>query len=279
MTKEVKLSRQQKVTKADYALAGRAKEHTEFTPDKGKELITDEIFNVPEVELVSEELIKKVYPIKIPPRVVRELTETINKAIMGEPEYVREFVKDNMVGLLDVMKGNNTNSFKEYVNAAKFITYKQMGDSDYRAYIRVFPDRVKDYIDRGTSNQQMYVVANRYASGSLVVKMRSMLMFPAHIMYQDVFHKAVQTQCEIMLDTKASPKVRSDAANSLMTHLKQPEVKKAELQISTQDTGAISELAEALSALSDRQSTLIREGKYTVEELRNAEIIKVDSDE
>lgn len=153
------------------------------------------------------------------------------------------------------------------------------GHTDTRAYSLTFPERIERMAREGISNTNLYVYANSYAKNKVVVEIMAKLMVPTHIMFHDYFSLAVKTQVEIMTDDSVSPKVRSDAANSLMTHLKQPEIKQAELKINTNDTGVINQLSEALNNLSKGHKELLSQGKTTLRDISEATIIEVEKDE
>jgi hypothetical protein len=57
--------------------------------------------------------------------------------------------------------------------------------------------------------------------------------------------------------------VRVDAANSLLTHLKPPEVKKVELNVGLKDDGSIAELRRVTAELAEQQRNLIQGGAVT----------------
>ena len=83
-------------------------------------------------------------------------------------------------------------------------------------------------------------------------------MVPTWILNQDVFQSAINTQYELMMDEEVSPKVRSDAANSLLTHLKKPEVAtKAEIKIDIGLNDGMAALEQQIVAISRRQLELI----------------------
>ena len=257
--------------------AGHTFGSEELEPDE--RISFDEIMEEPEVELLTEQYVRDVYPVKLPPSTIKTVTEAINECIHGFDGSAQEFLKENIVGMIDVFKDNKSRwSMKDYLNAARFITYRQMGNTVIKAYTKTFPDKVMRMEREGIPNSHLLAYASTYNRSMLVQKMYAMIMMPAHILYQDTFHQAVSTQTEIMLDDKVSPKVRSDAANSLMTHLKQPEIKQAELKISTNDTGVIGSLAEALNNLSSAQKQALSSGSMKLKDISKAEIIEVDNE-
>lgn len=242
-----------------------------------KELVEQLINPVPTV--MDVDFFKKIYPRRVNQETAEQCVQLINESIRGMDFMMRDHYRDTLISVFDVLDGSNGKyKFTDYLNAVKFVTYKLSGHSDVRAYALTFPDRVNRMAKEKVPNSHLYTYANGYAKNKLVVDIHAKLIVPTHIMFQDVFHQAVKVQASIMNDDSVSPKVRSDAANSLMTHLKQPEVKKAELEISTKDTGVIAELANALNNLGSNTAELMKSGKYTMKDLREATIINIEED-
>mgnify|MGYP000352292348 FL=1 len=263
--------------KADRALA-RGDFPKEVDVDFDKKVSLD-ILNEPEPELLSVEGLQKIYPRKVNRETLEECVKMMNESIVGMDSVMREHYRDNLVGVIDVIKEGERIKFADYVKAVKFCSYKMAGYTDTRAYSLTFPERIERMAREGISNANLYVYANSYAKNKVVIEIMAKLMVPTHIMYQDYFHMAVKTQVEIMTDNSVSPKVRSDAANSLMTHLKQPEIKQAELNISTSDSGVINQLSEALNNLSKGHKELLSQGRTTLKDISEAVIIEVEKDE
>lgn len=263
--------------KADRALArGDFPKEVDVDFDKKVSLA---ILDEPEPELLSVEGLQKIYPRKVNRETLEECVKMMNESIVGMDSVMREHYRDNLVGVIDVIKEGERIKFADYVKAVKFCSYKMAGYTDTRAYSLTFPERIERMAREGISNANLYVYANSYAKNKVVVEIMAKLMVPTHIMYQDYFHMAVKTQVEIMTDDSVSPKVRSDAANSLMTHLKQPEIKQAELSINTNDSGIINQLSEALNNLSKGHKELLSQGRTTLKDISEAVIIEVEKDE
>lgn len=261
--------------KADRALArGDFPKEVDVDFDKKVSL---SILEEPEPELLSVEGLQKIYPRKVNRETLEECVKMMNESIVGMDSVMREHYRDNLVGVIDVIKEGERIKFADYVKAVKFCSFKMAGYTDTRAYSLTFPERIERMAREGISNANLYVYANSYAKNKVVVEIMAKLMVPTHIMYQDYFHMAIKTQVEIMTDDKVSPKVRSDAANSLMTHLKQPEIKQAELKISTEDNGAIGHLADALASLSGKQRELLSSGAMRLKDVSEAVIIEADN--
>lgn len=230
------------------------------------------------VEEVTVGTVRKAYGKKVSIDVIENVTAVINEAIRGEAEHVQEFVKDNAIGMLHVLSASRTNSINEYMRAARFITYRQMGDTFIQAYAKTFPDRVKRLEADGMTTAHLSALAQAFGKTKLVTQMTSMLIVPAHLIYQDVFHKAVQTQAALMMDDTVSPKVRSDAANSLLTHLKQPEVKQMELQVKVNESNILEQFKEAMTDMARKQKSMIELGDADVVDVSAMEIYSSDKD-
>lgn len=264
--------------KANRALTGKHKQ--ELGLDLNQPVDFEEVYAVPELEKVTVEELKILYPVKVAGKVLEQAAEILNTATEDMDYVMAKEFRDNCLSFIDILKNSKSRvSFADYVNACKFATFKLAGNTDVRAYALTFPDRIRRMERDKVPNSHLYQYASIYSKNKTVVEVMAKLVVPTHIMFQDIFHQAVKVQSELMLDDKISPKVRSDAANSLMTHLKTPEVKQAELKVDVQGSGAIEQLAEALGSLSGKQSEMLREGKYSLKDIREATIIEVTEDD
>lgn len=264
--------------KANRALTGKHKQ--ELGLDLNQPVDFEEVYAVPELEKVTVEELKILYPVKVAGKVLEQAAEILNTATEDMDYVMAKEFRDNCLSFIDILKNSKSRvSFADYVNACKFATFKLAGNTDVRAYALTFPDRIRRMERDKVPNSHLYQYASIYSKNKTVVEVMAKLVVPTHIMFQDIFHQAVKVQSELMLNDKISPKVRSDAANSLMTHLKTPEVKQAELKVDVQGSGAIEQLAEALGSLSGKQSEMLREGRYSLKDIREATIIEVTEDD
>lgn len=264
--------------KANRALTGKHKQ--ELGLDLNQPVDFEEVYAVPELEKVTVEELKILYPVKVAGKVLEQAAEILNTATEDMDYVMAKEFRDNCLSFIDILKNSKSRvSFADYVNACKFATFKLAGNTDVRAYALTFPDRIRRMERDKVPNSHLYQYASIYSKNKTVVEVMAKLVVPTHIMFQDIFHQAVKVQAELMVDDSISPKVRSDAANSLMTHLKTPEVKQAELKVDVQGSGAIEQLAEALGSLSGKQSEMLREGKYSLKDIREATIIEVGDDD
>jgi hypothetical protein len=86
-------------------------------------------------------------------------------------------------------------------------------------------------------------------------------------------------QADLMVNS-GSDKVRCDAANSLLTHLKMPETQKVELEIGVKEDSSIAQLRQATLELARQQRLAMEAGAMNAQEVAHAKIvIDVDATE
>ncbi len=186
----------------------------------------------------------------------QQLVDTINN-VTGDP-IIAEQIRENFISYSGVLKEGRFKT-EDYLSAVMYVSYKLMGDSNQDAYFKTFPDRYQRLVAQGTSSKDMASYVSMYAKGKLVNLILEQSLVPTHVLNAHVFQQAVNTQAAIMIDPDVSPKVRSDAANSLMTHLKKPEAK-AEVNIDLRENSGMNELREMLTRMAGTQRDLIQGG-------------------
>lgn len=237
-----------------------------------------DVYKQPETEPLDEAVLAKVLPKGIGKATASKVTELINLALEDIEPVLGIHFRDNCVAWSKAVTATAVTA-EQYINAVKFVTHKLAGESTIVAYAKTFPDRVSRMSRDGMTNEALATYAAIYSRGKIVTEIHALALVPAHIMYQDYFHMAVKTQVEIMTDAGVSPKVRSDAANSLLTHLKTPEVKKAELDITLKETDTISELRDVMNQLSRTQVKGVQDGEYQVIDVSNHKLLNSNADD
>jgi len=134
-----------------------------------------------------------------------------------------------------------------------YVSHKVMGKSNMASYIATFPDRYQSMVDRKKEPKDISSIVTAYNKGALVTKVMERAIVPTWILNQDMHQKALQTQHDLMIDDHVSDKVRCEAANSLLTHLKKPEVHKTELKIDIGLNDGMAALEASLIEMSERQ--------------------------
>jgi hypothetical protein len=149
-----------------------------------------------------------------------------------------------------------------------------MGKTNIDAYSLTFPDRIKRFTKIKKTAKEISSIVAIYNRSKLVNLIYEQTLIPSWILNQDLYQKALNTQAELMITAK-SEKVRSDAANSLLTHLKRPETTKVELDVTHKEDSSISELRQATLELARQQRLMIEAGQSNADEIARSNIIDV----
>lgn len=209
--------------------------------------------------MLSKEDIKNSLPTQLNITITDEFVNLFND--ISDNPILAEEVRNNFISYSNIVKEGK---FKviDYFNAVKYVSHKIIGYTNKDSYKLTFPERWKLLEDNNVSAKDISSYVAAYNKNKLVNMVFEQTLIPVHILNADVYQKAINTQAELML-TARSEKVRSDAANSLLTHLKRPESKKIELEISDKDNSGIKELKDTLYKLSQQQIQQINNGART----------------
>ena len=201
-----------------------------------------------------------------------ELVDTLNQ-IAGDPELA-DTIRDNFLTHTAVLKEGR---FKigEYLNAVTYVSFRLMGYTNQESYARTFPARYQALMAKGTANKDLSAYVAGYSKGKLVNLILEQSLIPSWVLNQDVYQKAIKTQLELMVSAK-SEKVRSEAANSILTHLKPPEKKQIQLSIDVAQNSGLSEMKDMLHDLALQQQQLISQG-VTTREIAHQKLVRTVS--
>lgn len=216
------------------------------------------VAQVPDEEITKEEFME-VLPKHVKTRVSDEIIDDIN-GLLKDP-VLRENFRENLFGYTRLLQEGRY-KLQGYIDAVKFVSYKLIGFSNLEAYVKTFPDRYNRLISEGASNDTISSYATMFNKTKLVNQIFEQTLVPTHVLNADVFQKAINVQAHLMVHAK-SEKVRTDAANSLLNHLKKPETNKIELDIGFKEDKSIQELREATTALAAQQREMIKSGEST----------------
>lgn len=189
--------------------------------------------------------------------------DDLNQAI-GENPQIAQTLRNNLFTHVRALKEGV--SLARYLSAVKFVSFRLAGEDVNTAWKKTFPKRYAELLANGATNKVIEKAGKNYNSTPLVGKLYEETSIPAWIMNQDLFNKALLTQAELM-ETAKSEKVRSDAANSVLTHLKRPESVKTSVEVELSDTNVVKDLSRIMQALADQQRMKIIEGSSTTEQL------------
>jgi hypothetical protein len=189
----------------------------------------------------------------------QELTDSLNN-IMVDP-MIAEAIRENFIGYAGVLKDGRFKT-EDYLNAVAYVSFKIMGYSNKEAYEKTFPQRMHDLIARGAQSKDIAAYVSAYAKGKLVNLIYEQTLVPTWVLNQDLYQKAINVQADLMVNSQ-SDKVRCEAANSLLTHLKKPEVKEFQISVENKENSGMIELKEALKNLAAKQIEQVENGMKT----------------
>jgi hypothetical protein len=201
--------------------------------------------------------VSNVVPPNLKSAVTQQLVDTLNQ-IAADPG-VAEQIRNNFISYSTVLRDGKF-KLEDYLRAVMYVSYKMMGLSNIDAYALVKPQEYNRLVSMGTSSKDIASYVSAYNKGKLVNLVLQQTLVPSWVLNNHIFQEAINTQAEIMRDVTVSPKVRTEAANSLLTHLKQPEAAKATLDITVKDESGVNELKQALRDLSMKQINHIQSG-------------------
>mgnify|MGYP003441576958 FL=1 len=204
--------------------------------------------------MLSLEQVKSSLPPGNRNNVTQDMVNQLN-ALSKDPEEAR-YIRENFVSFSQVLMEGKFR-LGDYVQAVMFVSYKVMGKTNHDAYRLTFPDRYKSMVDAGKPQKDIASMITAYNKGVLVTKIMERAIIPTWILNQDMFQAALQTQFEIMTDPDINSRDRTAAANSLLTHLKKPEVHKSELKIDIAVNDGMAAMEKSLRELSQRQLNMI----------------------
>lgn len=219
--------------------------------------------------MLTIEVLKKTLPDKYKRGVTDEMVNHIN-TVLNDPE-LHEAYRDNFLAYMSVM---NEGKYKidDYLNAVKYCTHKLMGNSNMDSFVKTFPDRYQTMLAKGYTAKEMSAHVAMYNKNKLVNTIMEQSAIPSWIINQDLYQKAINVQAELMMSAQ-SEKVRSDAANSLLIHLKPPEVKKVELDIGLKKNDDIEQLRNLTVELAAQQRRMIEAGVVTAKETAEFKLV------
>lgn len=216
---------------------------------------------------------KLALPDKVKKSVNQELIDQVN-ATLSEPEMFEAY-RDNLMSYTKVMADGRF-KVQEYVNAVKYVSHKLMGCTNTEAYSKTFPDKMQRFAAQGVASKDIASYITAYNKSKLVNLIFEQTLIPSYVLNQDLYQKALNVQAALMVDTDVSPKVRTDAANSLLTHLKMPEKQKVELDINVKEDSSIAALRQATLELARQQRLAMEAGQTSAQETAHSKLDIVD---
>lgn len=215
------------------------------------------------------EQFRDVLPKQVRGAVSDELIDSVNLAIANSE--LRENFRDNLLSYTSVMKDGKF-KIESYINAVKYVSLKLLGSSNVDAYLKTFPDKHQWFITQNTSSKDISAYVAAYNKTKLVNLIFAQTLVPFHVLNADLYQKALNVQVALMTDEDVSPKVRSDAANSVLTHLKPPEDTKIELSVKD-DNSMLAGLRQTMLELAAMQHKNIELGISSAKDVAHSNLI------
>lgn len=211
---------------------------------------------------ITKELVARALPGNLKSAATDQLADMINQ-ISADP-LIAEQIRENFLSYASVLKEGKF-KVEDYLNAVAYCSYKLMGDSNQDAYFKTFPQRYANLVAAGRTPKEISAYVSAYTKGQLVNKIMEQTLVPSWVLNQHMYQAALNTQFKLMTNEDVSPKVRSDAADSLLTHLAKPKEAGPLINIDMGETSGMNELKDALARMAQQQQTLINAGVSTKE--------------
>ena len=225
--------------------------------------------------LLTMDQFQRALPKRCKNNVNEKIIDKVNEILL-DPE-MRETYRENLMSYTNVM-ADGKYKMESYLEAVRYVSHKLMGDTNTTAYIKTFPDRYQRLLNMGKNTQLISNHVTAYNKNRLVNLIMEQTLIPSHILNQDLYQKALNVQASMMVDMSASPKVRSDAADSLLTHLKAPESKKIELDINIKEDTSIADLRATTMELVAQQKKMIESGVAGVKAIAHSKLLIEDAE-
>ncbi len=229
------------------------------------------------MSLLTVEQFRQVLPDKFKKTVNQEFIDQVNQTLADPLMY--ENYRDNLLSYTQVMRDGKF-KLTDYVSAVKYCSHKIMGATNIDAFIKTFPNRYQRFLTNGVSQKDIASYITAYNKSKLVNLILEQSLIPSWVLNQDLYQKAINVQADLMINAN-SEKVRSDAANSLLNHLKPPEVQKVELDIGLKKDSVLQDLKETLFELALQQQKALEANVVPIKDITTQKIVKVidhDSD-
>jgi hypothetical protein len=218
---------------------------------------------------LTVEQFRQALPDKVKKSINQELVDQVNQTLSDPDMY--EAYRDNLLSYTKVMADGRF-KVSEYINAVKYVSHKLMGSTNIEAYSKTFPEKIQRFAQQNVSSKDVASYVTAYNKSKLVNLVFEQTLIPSYVLNQDLYQKALNVQAELMLSAK-SEKVRSDAANSLLTHLKMPETQKVELDVSVKEDSSIAALRATTLELARQQRLMLEAGAMNAQEVAHSKLV------
>ena len=237
--------------------------------------MSNEVVETEQSDNLTIDQFKKSMPPQLRRTITQDMVDNVN-TLVTDP-VAREAYRDNLLSYTGVIADGRF-KIQSYIDAVRYVSFKLMGDSNVTAYAKSFPDRYQRLIDNGSTAKDISANVAMYNKNKLVNLIFEQTLIPSYVFNQDLYQKALNVQAELMLGAK-SEKVRSDAADSIMRELRQPEIKKVELSVGITQDKTIDELRNTTLELVAQQRLMMQAGAMNAKDIAHSKVIEGQSEE
>lgn len=224
--------------------------------------------------MLTVDELKQALPATLKNAASQTMVDKINQA-STDPE-VAEAIRDNFISYTSVLAEGRF-KIEDYLNAVKYVSFKLMNYSNQDAYKRAFPLRYQNMVAAGRDAQEISAYVANYNKNKLVNLILEQSLIPTWVLNQDIYQEAINTQF-LLMKTAKSEKVQTEAANSLLTHLKKPENKKVEIDLGVKQNSGLEELKNTMNRMAQQQLEMIQQGTNT-RDIAHQSLVRFDADE
>ena len=218
---------------------------------------------------ITVEQFKEALPARLKKNINTEVIDQINE-LLADPDMYEQY-RDNLMSYTNVMMEGKF-KLSSYISAVKYVSHKLMNCTNLLAYTKTFPDKYADFLARGVSSSDISSYVHAYNSSKLVNLIYVQTLTPIAVLNNHMVQQALNVQADLMVNAK-SEKVRSDAANSILTHLKLPETQKIELDIGVKGDSSIDALRASTMELVAMQRQMIQSGSMSAGDMAGSKLI------
>lgn len=210
--------------------------------------------------MLTREMVEHALPGNLKSAATQAFTDQINT--LSVDPLVAENIRENFISYSNILREGKFKT-EDYLHAVGYVSYKHMGYSNQDAYFKTFPARHAALLAKGTSSKDISAYVSAYHKGKLVNLIMEQSLIPMWIVNQENYQEAINTQVKIMKDDALPAIARTQAANSILTHLAKPKDAVSTLNLNIQENRGMTDLRNLLSDLAQRQMKAIEGGMAT----------------
>lgn len=209
--------------------------------------------------MLTVDVVQQVMPPALKSVITQPLVDRINNAVTDP--VIAENIRENFMSYTRVLQEGKFKT-EDYLSAVMYVSFKLMGYTNQDAYCHTFPHRHATLVANGATAKDISSYVSAYAKGKLVNMILEQTLVPSWVLNQEIYQRAINTQADLMMNAN-SELVRTQAANSLLTHLSKPKEAGPLVNINLNETSGMNELKDLLQGVAKKQQEAIRDGVST----------------